>query len=195
MAYTSEKPPIPRTTSELRETIPGWGIDLNPADRPAFPKERYVAGHTGAHWDFPERQPERYPREKSPEHRFLTPVFGTAQPLTGLSGMIRRYAYTFSEGRLAHWLLLIGADRVDVFESRLKGLASGRPDNPIAESGIVAEVRRHGFSSRWGRDRADLKHQPLDLVMAALPWVALAGAVYGVAQMAGGGRSARRRVY
>ena len=54
MAYTREKPRIARSTVELRSSIPGWGADLNPADRPSFPKE--AMQDTGAHWDFPERQ-------------------------------------------------------------------------------------------------------------------------------------------
>src|SRR3954462_10872566 len=137
VAYTREKPRIARSTDELRSTIPGWGADLNPADRPSFPKE--VLQDTGAHWDFPERQQPRGVREKSTEHKFLTPVFGTAQPLRGLSGVIRRYAYTFSEGRTAHWLLLIVGDRVDILEGRVETLLKGRPDNPITETGVLAE--------------------------------------------------------
>ena len=97
MAYTREKPRTTPTSDELRRTISGWGVDLDPAVRPSVPRE--VLQDTGAHWDFPERQPELVPRERSTEHKFLTPVFGTAQPLRGLSGAIRRYAYTFSEAR------------------------------------------------------------------------------------------------
>lgn len=81
---------------------------------------------TSAHWKFPERQQPRGPREKSKEHKFLTPVFGIAQPLHGLSGAIRRYAYTFSEGRTAQWLLLIAGDRVDVLASRIVAVAIRR---------------------------------------------------------------------
>ncbi len=33
------------------------------------------------------------PRERSIEHGMLPPVFGTAQPLHGVSGAIRRHAY------------------------------------------------------------------------------------------------------
>ena len=65
MAYTREKPSIARSTDELRNTIPGWGVDVNPVDRPSFPKE--AMQDTGAHWDFPERQQPRGPREKSTE--------------------------------------------------------------------------------------------------------------------------------
>src|SRR4051812_21019390 len=80
MAYTAEKPPLQETSDDLRNRIPGWGADLDPRDRPSVPRERFDPAASGAHWDFPERQPERWPRERSVEHAFLTPVFGTAQP-------------------------------------------------------------------------------------------------------------------
>jgi hypothetical protein len=179
MAYTAEKPRRgARSSEELRRTIPGWGVDLDPKDRPAVPKELFDPAATGAHWDFPERQPEHWPRERSPEHKFLTPVFGTSCPPKGLSGAIRQYAYRYSEGRLAHWLLLVGADRVDVLESRVTGALRGRPDNPITESGLPSEWRRGGLRSRRGQHRADLMHQPLDLVVNAVPWVVAGGILY-----------------
>src|SRR3982751_4326255 len=107
MAYTAEKPPVKESSDALRATIPGWGADLDPRDRPSVPRERLDLAATGAHWSYPDTQePEGY-RERSIEHAKLTPVFGTAQPLKGLSGLIRRAAYDrFSEGRAAHWLLL-----------------------------------------------------------------------------------------
>ena len=100
MPYTSEKPPLTDTADELRARIPGWGVDLDPKDRPSVPKERFDPSATGAHWDFPERQPEKWPRERSIEHKFLTPVFGTSCPPKGLSGGMRKLAYRrYSEGR------------------------------------------------------------------------------------------------
>jgi len=172
MAYTAEKPPNARSSEELRRTVPGWGVDLDPKDRPAVPKEKFNPQGTGAHWHFPERQQERWPREKTTEHKFLTPVFGTACPPKGLSGVIRRHAYRrYSEGRLSHWLLLVLGDRVDVVESRITGLLRGRPDNPFAEAGLKSEFTRHGLRSRRGQHRADLMHQPLDYVFAAVPWL------------------------
>jgi hypothetical protein len=180
MAYTAEKPRIARSSEELRRTIHGWGVDLDPKDRPAVPKENFNPEGTGAHWHFPERQPELYPREKTPEHKFLTPVFGTSCPPKGLSGAIRRYAYRYSEGRLTHWLLLMAGDRVDVLESRVTGLLRGRPDNPITESGLPSEWKRGGLRSRAGQHRADLMHQPLDLVVNAAPWVAVGALLYGL---------------
>ncbi len=121
MPYTAEKPPLPETIEELKARIPGWGADLDPADRPAFPRE--VSLPTGAHWHLPDQQEESGTRERSIEHERLTPVFGTAQPLKGASGAVRRLAYRrFSEARAAHWLLLMAGDRIDVVEDRLARL-------------------------------------------------------------------------
>jgi hypothetical protein len=180
MAYTREHPRTARPSDELRRTIPGWGVDIDPADRPSYPKEKFE--DTGAHWDFPERQLVNGAREKSTEHKFLTPVFGTAQPLRGVSGAIRRYAYTFSEGQTAHWLLLMAGDRVDVMESRIGALLTGRPDNPISETGVLAEFKRSAFRTRFGQHRADLKHQPLDLLLWAAPYLAITGGIYMLAR-------------
>jgi hypothetical protein len=177
MTYTPHKPPIAESPDQLRARIPGWGVDSDPADRPSVPKLRFQEDLTGARWEFPDRQPEKWPRERSIEHKFLTPVFGTAQPPKGLSGVIRRFSYArYSEGRAAHWLLLMLADRVDAVEEHLKSFATLRPDNPITETGIKAEFTHHGISSRIGRKRTDLVHQPLDPVIVAGPWVAAAGA-------------------
>ncbi len=172
MTYTADHPPVP-SSDELRARIPGWGVDLDPADRPAVPKLNRE--DTGAHWDFPERQPERRPRERSIEHKFLTPVFGTSTPPRGLSGVIRRTAYRkYSEGRAAHWLLLIFADRVDATESHLRSLVSLRPDNPLTETGIKAEFTHHGLASRTDTTRVDRNHSWLDPIIVAGPWLVTA---------------------
>ena len=176
MTYTPHKPPVAESPDQLRARIPGWGVDSDPSDRPSVPKLQFQKDLTGAHWEFPDRQPEKWPRERSIEHKFLTPVFGTAQPPKGLSGAIRKFSYArYSEGRAAHWLLLMLADRVDAVEEHLKSFATLRPDNPITETGIKAEFTHHGLSSRIGRKRTDLVHQPLDPVIVAGPWVAAAG--------------------
>jgi hypothetical protein len=181
MAYTPEKPPLAETSEELRARIPGWGVDLDPADRPSVPRERFDPQGSGAHWEFPERQPEKWPRERSLEHKFLTPVFGTSTPPRGLSGVIRKYAYAkYSEARAAHWLLLIAGDRVDAVESGLRSLFTLRPDNPITETGVLAEFSHHPIASRVGQKRADLVHQPLDPVIVSAPWIAAGAATYAV---------------
>jgi hypothetical protein len=176
MPYTAA-PHIRRVDPEvLRARIPGWGADLDPADRPSFPRQLDLEPEdNGAHWELPDRQPELQPRERSIEHGMLPPVFGTVAPLHGLSGAIRRYAYErYSEGRAAHWLLLVLGDRVDAGEQHLRSLLSTRPDNPITETGILSEGRRHGISSRFGVGRADPAHQWIDPVIVAAPWVVTA---------------------
>jgi hypothetical protein len=184
MPYTSDKPKIAESSDELRARIPGWGADLDPKDRPSVPRERFDPSFSGAHWEFPDRQPENWPRERSIEHQMLTPVFGTSCPPRGVSGAIRRYAYKrYSEGRAAHWLLLVAADRVDVVESRLRS-----PGNPVAETGVLSEFSHHGLSSRLGHGRADVRHQWLDPVIVAAPWLLAGGLAYVVGKRIRGRR-------
>ena len=190
MVYTKDKPPLPESFDELRARIPGWGVDRDPHDRPSVPRLQFNPDLTGAHWDFPERQPENAPRERSIEHQFLTPVFGTSCPTHGLSGAIRRYSYRrYSEARAAHWLLLIAADRVDSVGSNLRSYLTLRPDNPVSETGVRAEVAQHGITSRLGHKRADVKHQALDPLIVATPWFVRAAVGYaalkGIRKIAG----------
>jgi hypothetical protein len=176
--YTAAKPPLPESVDQLRARIPGWGVDLDPKDRPSYPRERFDPGASGARWEFPERQPELVPRERSIEHSMLPPVFGTTFPPKGASGALRRIAYRYSEGRAAHWLLLLAADRVNAGEAHLRSFVSLRPDNPITQTGVLSEFRRHPIASRFGQKRTDLVHQPLDPIIAAGPWLAAAGLAY-----------------
>ena len=179
--YSGDKPPLPEPVESLRARIPGWGADLDPADRPSVPRESLEWRPEGAAPGLPEQQPDGEGRERSIEHADLTPVFGTAQPLRGLSGRIRRLAYDrYSEARAAHWLLLIAADRVDVVEHGARSV-------PLVATGLRSEVTGHGIRSRVGRGRSDLVHQPLDLVVVTAPKV-LAG--YAAVRVA---RGLRRR--
>ena len=178
MTYTSDKPPLATSSDELRARIPGWGVDLDPKNRPSVPREQLDPNQSGAHWDFPERQPEKRPRERSIEHEFLTPVFGTSCPPKGASGMMRKHAYSFSEGRAARWLILLAADRVDALESHVASFLSLHPDNPVTETGVLSEFSRHGIASRIGKKRADLAHQALDPIIVGGPWVAGAGIAF-----------------
>ncbi|WP_282946485.1 hypothetical protein [Cellulomonas endometrii] len=187
MPYHAQKPAPRESAEQLRARIPGWGADSDPADRPSFPRETFDLPPTGAHWEFPERQPETYPRERSIEHTMLPPVFGTAQPLHGPAGAIRRFSYErFSEGRAAHWLLLLAADRVDAAQAHLQSFVTMRPDNPITETGVLSELHRHPVSSRRGR--VDVRHQWLDPLIVAGPWI-----LGGVLAVKAIGAVARRR--
>jgi hypothetical protein len=178
MTYTPHKPPLAESSDELRARIPGWGADLDPADRPSVPRERFDPTFSGAHWEYPEQQPEKWPRERSVEHTQLPPVFGTTCPPKGLSGAIRKFAYArYSEGQAAHWLLLIAADRVDTVEHAVRSFLTLRPDNPITQTGVRAEVSHHGVSSRLGHNRADVKHHWMDPLIVGAPWLGAATAI------------------
>ena len=172
MPYTASKPGTVPSADELRARIPGWGADLDPANRPSFPREQ-PGIPTGAHWDLPEQQ-NHYEgrRERSVEHERLTPVYGTAQPLRGLAGRIRRVAYDrYSEGQTAHWLLLVVGDRVDAASAHVRSIASKRPDDPVTLTGVLGERRHHPIRSRFGRSRVDLKHAWLDPLIVLGPWL------------------------
>lgn len=123
--------------ADLTNRIPGWGADLNPANRPAVPMEKpsdvmNVRGEVG------ERQKPTVRIHKSIEHPDLTPVFGTTCPPRGLSGKLRDIGYQFSEGRLARWMTLMLADRVDVVEGVLDDLAHAKVPNTYKERGWTA---------------------------------------------------------
>jgi hypothetical protein len=172
MPYTPDKPKLTEPSDDLRARIPGWGADLDPADRPSVPRERFAPGATGAPGELPDRQPEKWPRERSIEHQMLTPVFGTSVPPRGLSGVIRKHAYRrYSEARAAHWLLLMAADRVDVVESTARSFVTLRPDNLLTETGVLSELSSHPIGSRFGQGRADTKHQWMDPLIVAGPWL------------------------
>ena len=145
--YIEQTPPGPRARQADRAAVPGWGADLDPAQRPAYPKERTPPRLPGLHWTEPTAQPLRVEVLKSTERPGMTPLFGTTLPPRGLSGMLRRLAYRASENDLRRWLLLMLADRIDVVEGLLEDLLHGRLPNPLAEMGAAAELRfnRDGF--------------------------------------------------
>ncbi len=127
--------------------IEGWGADLDRKNRPAIPMERTPARFIHPHEGKLPQQPENVEILVSTERPGITPIFGTAQPPKGLSGMIRRVAYKWSENDLRRWLLLLAADRVNVVEGIGEDLVHGKVPNVLAEMGIKAE---------WEHNRAGL---------------------------------------
>jgi hypothetical protein len=96
------------------------GADLSGPSRPGVPMETEPRPLTPTvHWTEPERQPPDPRVTRRRELQQLTPVFSTAIPPRGLSGVLRRAAYRIPETRARHFLTLMLADRVDVLEHRL----------------------------------------------------------------------------
>src|SRR3954471_3549001 len=92
--------------------IKGWGVDFNPEDEPNYPMKRYTGDdHNRLNYERPPQQKADVEILRSTERPNIPAVFGTAVPPSGLSGMIRRLAYKFSESEYGHWLWLLLADR------------------------------------------------------------------------------------
>jgi hypothetical protein len=157
-----------------RTRIHGWGADLDLRNRPAVPKEAPSDVHT-LRGKLPPRQIPTVKIHQSIEHDELPPVFGTSCPPRGLSGVLRDVAYRYSEGRLAHWMTLMLADRVDVYESLLTDLTRGKVPHPMKERGWKTRVT-HKTADRLNRQR--------NKIVAVGAVVALAGvAAYVISRM------------
>nr|WP_315401449.1 hypothetical protein [uncultured Duganella sp.] len=123
-----------------REQIPGWGSDLDRANRPAVPMERKPPRLDGPLHP-PAQQRSAVEVLVSPERPGITPLYGTGEPPRGLSGMLRRAAFKMTENDIRHWLMLLLADRVGVVEGIGDDLRQGRVPNVLGEMGMAAEWR------------------------------------------------------
>lgn len=97
--------------------VPGSAPDATPQARPGVPRMHRPFPDPGAHWDRPQQQ-RGTPLLGRSGLAGATPVFGTAQPARGLSGVVRRAAYRVPEHRSGRWALLLLGDRIDVLEHR-----------------------------------------------------------------------------
>lgn len=130
------------------QTIKGWGVDADTQNDPTYPmKKRTNEEHKGYSWQRPEQQPIHTEVLHSNERPNVSAVFGSSLPPSGLSGMIRRYAFRYSESSFAHWIPLILADRVNVIEGIVDDLKRGHVPNIFAEKGCKAA---------WKYDRKNL---------------------------------------
>ncbi|MDB6136176.1 MAG: hypothetical protein JWM59_4419 [Verrucomicrobiales bacterium] len=124
------------------EAIPGWGIDANPSNDPAWPiKIRDGARVHSALWNRPPQQAATVEVLVSNEYPHLPAVTGVSSPPSGLSGMLRRWAFRYSESSYGHWLPLMLADRINAFEGIILDVIKGRPPHFMAELGWPAEWR------------------------------------------------------
>lgn len=133
-------PGIDRKIANQYKDIKGWGIDADADNDPTYPiKRRTGADHDRLNYERYEQQPKNVEILKSNERPSVSRVFGTSTPPSGLSGLLRRYAFRFSEGSSGHWLTLILADRVNVVEGIIDDLSHGHVPNIFKERGWTAE--------------------------------------------------------
>jgi hypothetical protein len=101
--------------------IPGYGVDADFSRRPGYPKELNPPHPVGDAHGAPERMRTDVKVFKHGQPaRKMPPVFGTAQPPKGLSGLLRAYAYKYPDHWTRHWMVKLLADRVDVLEHTLR---------------------------------------------------------------------------
>jgi hypothetical protein len=109
------------------DQVVGAGIDLPRSRRPGSPMESALRDAAGAQGNPIARQTVGGEILRRADLQELTPVFGTAQPPRGLSGILRRYAYKIPDHKPRHWAVLFLADRVDVYESAVGEAFQRRP--------------------------------------------------------------------
>ena len=141
-------PPIMKKTAEDFAHIPGWGIDADPENEPTYPnRHRTGEEHDGRSWVRPTQQVLDREVLHSIERPDYTAVVGNSVPPTGLSGMIRRVAFKYSENDYRHWLPLLMADKINVVEGIIDDLAHGTVPNIWAEK---------GYNAQWKHDRSGM---------------------------------------
>ena len=134
-------------TSKDPSQIKGWGVDADPKNDPTYPmKNRNDGEHAGYGWERPPQQPITIEILHSNERPNVTSVFGTSTPPSGLSGVLRRKAFRYSESSYGHWLPLMLADRVRVVEGVLGDLKHGHVPNVFAERDWKAEWKHNRTS-------------------------------------------------
>ena len=127
-----------------KEEINGWGMDSNPKDNPAYPMRHDIpADHInkGLAWIRPTKQKTDQEILHSNERPSLSAVFSDTEPPKGLSGVLRRGSFKYSESDLRHWMGLMLADRIDMIESVFEDLFHGKFPNLYKEMGWKMEMK------------------------------------------------------
>ncbi len=131
----------------------GWGVDADPENDPTYPyRDRSQDEGLTNKWQRPALQRSDVEILQSIEHKTRPAVVGTSTPPSGLSGMIRRLAFRWSESNWLHWLLLMGADRVNMVEGLVEDLARAKIPNIPKEMGVRAEWQHNkkGLAAKVG---------------------------------------------
>jgi hypothetical protein len=126
------------------KNIPGWGMDADPENEPNYPMKDYTGDdHNRMKYERADKQPIDLEILMSNERPAMTRVFGTSVPPSGLSGVIRRYAFKHSEDRYRHWIPLILADRINTVEGIFEDISNGYLPNIAAERGWKVEWKHN----------------------------------------------------
>lgn len=118
-------------------------VDLDPSQRPGVPAERRPEPWPNSRFPpEPMRTRSAVPMHGRPNKK-MPPLYGTSVPLHGVSGAIRRAAYSYPDHVATHWLLLLLGDRVESWGTRATRFA--KVAAPLALVGaIAARLYRRG---------------------------------------------------
>jgi len=146
--------------------IKGWGVDADPDNAPAYPIKKEHADRHDSVWQRPPLQVSGTEILHSNERPYMTAVFGTTLPPSGLSGRLRRMAFRYSESKMQHWLSLLLADRINVIEGLIDDVRQRHIPNILAEK---------GWKAKWKYDRAGTIVNiagTIGIAILALTWMA-----------------------
>ena len=153
--------------NEQYKQIPGWGMDADPENEPTYPIKNYNGDdHNRLNWDRPPLQPVTVEVLQSVERPHMPAVYGTTLPPSGLSGALRRYAFTFTESEYGHWLNLLLADRINVVEGIIDDVKHGHFPNVFSE---------RGFKADWKYNRKEVVTKVVVTAVVATAVIALLG--------------------
>lgn len=126
----------------IREDIPDRGIDLDPSRRPGVPRLHAPNPLPNAHQPVERQETRPSVWKHNRAHKSFPPVFGTAVPPSGLSGLVRKAAFGYPDHYMRHWTMLLLADRVDSWEHRVRKLA------PVAAPVFAVAIAAFGLLGR-----------------------------------------------
>ena len=120
--------------------IKGWGIDADPDNEPTHPMKHYTgAKHDRLNYERPPQQPINVEVLHSNERPNVSALFETVSPPSGLRGVLRRFAFKYSEESLKHWFALVLADRINVVEGIAADIGRKTVSNVFVEMGCGSE--------------------------------------------------------
>jgi hypothetical protein len=119
-------------------------VDLSARKRPGVPMEKPAEPLAGSRTPI-EPQHSDVKVFKHESRASLPPVYGTAQPPAGLSGLLRKWAYSYPDNWARHWMMLMVADRVDVLEHNVRRSLPGGAAlaTVLLLGGLTLKLLRH----------------------------------------------------
>lgn len=139
---TLQPHPAREPVKPARPKDPFAGFDLELKRRPGYSSQRGIKPWPNSRPTV-DPQPRRIPVfMHGRSNKTFPPVFGTDCPPSGLSGLIRKWAYGYPDHMARHWLMLLAADRVDSLEYHARKVL------PVAVPGLIVGLVARALLSK-----------------------------------------------